>query len=511
MSKSLFKSTSLVSAMTLISRVFGFARDLVLAQAFGAVADFDVFLVAFKIPNFMRRLFAEGAFSQAFVPVLAEYRSHQDETAVQNFINHMASLLAMVLLGVTLLAMLCSPLLVMLFAPGFMHNPGQFALASTLLRITFPYLLLISLTAFSGAILNTYGYFSVPALTPVLLNIVLIVAALFIAPHLAVPVTALAWGVFIAGVVQLFFQWPFLKRLKKIPRFDFNLKDTGVKKVLKLMLAALFGVSTAQIGLLIDTLFASFLPAGSISWLYFSERLTGFPLGIFGVALATVVLPHLSKHHANQSPQAFSKTLDWALRCVLLISIPACLALIVIAGPILFTLLQYGKFNLHDVVMARKSLMTLSLGIPAFMLVKVLVSACYSQQNIRTPVRIAMIALLANVILNFVFMVPLAHAGLALASSLAGFLNAGLVWRYLLQQGGYRPQPGWRVFLYQLLFANTLLVIVLWLGAAHSAQWLAWNGFHRIWHLLLLCSIGIITYFISLWLMRLKFHEFYRA
>ena len=509
--KSLFKSTSIVSAMTLVSRISGFIRDLVLAQAFGSTAVFDVFLVAFRIPNFMRRLFAEGAFSQAFVPVLAEYRGKKSDQEVQNFINHMASLLGAVLLGVTLLAMLASPLLVMLFAPGFAEDPGRFALATGLLRITFPYLLFISLAAFSGAILNTYGYFAIPAFTPILLNIGLIIAAIFISPHLDVPVVSLAWAVSIAGLVQLFFQWPFLRRLKKMPRFDLVLNDSGVKRVLKLMLAALLGVSSAQIGLLIDTLFASFLPAGSISWLYFSERLTGFPLGIFGVALATVALPQLARHHSNKEHKAFSETLDWALRLVLLISIPASLALIILAGPILFTLLQHGKFAVIDVVMTQKSLITMAVGMPAFMLVKVLVSACYSKQNINKPVQIALIALLANVILNFIFIGSLAHAGLALASSLAGFLNAGLVGHYLIKQGIYRPKKDWRVFSYRLIFSNAIMVLLLILMRPNNSHWISWGVYQRVANLLLLCVSGILVYFLSLWITGLKFREFYKA
>ncbi|HEX2549342.1 MAG TPA: murein biosynthesis integral membrane protein MurJ, partial [Gammaproteobacteria bacterium] len=326
MSKTLVKSTGVVSGLTLVSRIFGFARDMVIAQFFGATAAFDAFLVAFKIPNFMRRLFAEGSFSQAFVPVLSEYQKQKNPEEIKNFVSAMAGTLGFVLLLVTIAGVVLAPWIVRVFAAGFATDDPRYALAVTMLRITFPYLMLISLTAFSGAILNTYSRFWVAAMTPIFLSICMITATIWFSPHYQTPIIALAWSVSIAGMVQLIFQWPFLKRLNVLakPRIDF--KNPGVRKVLKLMVPALFGVSVSQLNLLVDTLFASFLIVGSVSWLYYSDRLLELPLGVFGVAIATVILPHLSRHHATQSHENFSLTIDWALRCVLLVSLPATVA-----------------------------------------------------------------------------------------------------------------------------------------------------------------------------------------
>lgn len=372
MSKSLFKSSAVVGSMTMLSRVFGFIRDMVTAHIFGAGVAFDAFSVAFRIPNFMRRLFAEGSFSQAFVPVLSEYQKQKTHEEVKQFINAMAGTLGFVLLSITILGVVFAPLIVHLFAPGFDKSGPRFELAVTMLRITFPYLMLISLTAFSGAILNTYSRFWVAAFTPVFLNIVMISAAIWLSPRMAVPIVGLAWGVFIAGVVQLVFQWPFLKNMRLHPRPKIDFKDNGVRKVLKLMVPALFGVSVSQLNLLLDTLFASFLMVGSVSWLYYSDRLMEFPLGVFGVTISTVILPSLSRHSATQSHEDFSHTIDWALRCVLLVGIPSAIAFAVMSGPLISTLFQHGHFDGRAVMMTRKSLTMFAIGIAPFMLIKIL-------------------------------------------------------------------------------------------------------------------------------------------
>src|SRR3990167_5579365 len=356
MTQKLIRSTSIVSAFTMLSRLAGFARDIILASVFGAGGMFDAFVVAFKLPNFLRRLFGEGAFSQAFVPMLAEYRATRTHTEVHRFVNHVAGTLALVVFIVVVVCMIAAPLLVMIFAPGFYHDPVRFHLAEQLLRIMFPYLWLIVLTAFAGATLNTYGIFGSPAFTPVLLNVSMIAVALFWSPHTAHPIVTLSYGVIIGGLLQLAVQVPFLKVIDLIPRFRFSMKDVGVLRVMKRMIPALFGVSVAQIGLLIDSTFASFLPSGSISWLYFSDRLIYFPLGIVGVALATVVMPYLSRNHAEKNDAIFSSTLDWSLRCTFFIGMPAAVGLFVLSGPILSSLFHYGKFNAFDVIMKAKSL-----------------------------------------------------------------------------------------------------------------------------------------------------------
>ncbi|MCK4608173.1 MAG: murein biosynthesis integral membrane protein MurJ [Gammaproteobacteria bacterium] len=498
MKKSLLKSGYVVASMTVLTRIVGLAREIIFANVFGASAGFDAFLVAFKIPNFMRRLFAEGAFSQAFVPVLSEYRQNRSQKEAQIFVNRMAGTLGLTLFIVTAIAVLITPIFVMIFAPGFIHDPTRFGLASAMLRITFPYLLLISLTAFAGSILNSYDIFSIPAITPILLNFSLIGAALFLAPHLKNPVEGLAWGVFIGGILQLLLQLPFLKYIKLLPKPQLCWRDPGVNRVLKLMVPAILGVSVAQISLMLDTLFASFLREGSITWLYYSDRLTNFPLGVFGVALAIVVLPHLSRKHAAKSKAEFSAALDWALRCVLLIGPPSAIGLLLLAGPLLATILQHGQFNDFDVIMASKSLMAFSLGLPAFMLIKILASGFYSTQDIKTPVKIAIIALCSNMVLNLILIFPLAHAGLALATSLTSSLNAGLLLWFLLKRKIYIPQAGWLIYGLRLGFANAAMAAILWFLNAKLSAWLSWNSLQRVEHLLIILVAAVMTYIICL-------------
>lgn len=507
MSKQLFKSSAVVGGMTMISRIFGFIRDMVTAHIFGAAAEFDAFSVAFRIPNLMRRLFAEGSFSQAFVPILSEYQKLKKQEEIQNFINAVSGTLGFVLLLVTVLGVVFAPFIVRIFAPGFDTNGPRYELAVTMLRITFPYLMLISLTAFSGAVLNTYSRFWVAAFTPVFLNVVMIMTAIWLSPKMAVPIIGLAWGVFIAGVVQLIFQWPFLKNLRLLPKPKINFHDNGVRRVLKLMVPALFGVSVGQINLLLDTLFASFLVVGSVSWLYYSDRLMEFPLGVFGVAISTVILPHLSRHHAEQSKEDYSLTLDWALRCVLLIGIPAGVAMAIIAGPLLSTLFQYGKFNAHAVEMARKSLSMFAIGIAPFMLVKILASGFYAKQDMKTPVKIGIAAMFSNMALNAILIWPLQHAGIALATSLSAILNCSCLFYFLKKQNIYQPRAGWKYFLFRIVFANSLLGIGLWIGAGDLSDWTTHPAIWRAMHLLALASAGAVIYFSGLWMSGLRPHH----
>jgi len=481
--------------MTLLSRLLGFVRDLVFARLFGAGASMDAFLVAFKIPNFLRRMFAEGAFSQGFVPVLGEYKAQRDAAEVRVLVDRVAGTLALVLAGLTLVAVVAAPLLILLFAPGFHADASRYDLAVSMLRLTFPYLLFISLTACAGGILNSYGRFAVPAFTPVLLNLALIGAALWLAPRMAEPVVALAWGVLVAGIVQLAFQLPALARLGLLPRPRPAFRDPGVRRVMKLMAPALFGASVTQINLLIDTLIASFLAAGSISWLYYSDRLVEFPLGVFGIALATVILPNLSQRHAETDPEAFSRTLDWALRWVVVIGTPATVGLFVLAAPLLTTLFHYDAFGARDVHMAARSLMAYAVGLQGFILVKVLAPGYFARQDTRTPVRIGIIAVGVNVTLNLALVLPLAHAGLALATSLAAFVNAGLLFRGLHKDGVYRPLPGWSALAWRVAIASLTLAGLLWWGAGDLGRWFAWSGYERAGQLLLWVVAGAIVYF----------------
>lgn len=504
---SLLRSTSLVSFMTMLSRVMGFARDILIAQLFGAAAGIDAFFVAFKIPNFMRRLFAEGAFSQAFVPVLAEYQQKESPSALKAFIARIIGNLFTVLMGVTIIAVLASPYVIRLFAPGFETEGPRYLLSSHMLKITFPYLMLVSLTALSGAILNTFGRFGIPAFTPVLLNVCLIIAAMYGAPYFDEPVMALAWGVMIAGIAQLAFQVPFLVKagLWVVPKFDWH--DKGVKRVLKLMVPALFGVSVAQINLLLDTVFASFLPVGSVSWLYYSDRLTFFPLGVFGVAISTVILPHLSREHASKSKVHYSKGLDWGLRLILLIALPSTVGLCLYAKPILFTLLAYGKFTMQDVLMTQKSVMTFSLGITGFMMIKVLGSAFYATQNIKTPVKVGAYSMLLNSVLCLILMRPLAHAGLALASSLAGMFNAFCLLYLLRKKDIYQPNAGWLRFIAQLVLANIVLALILMAGF-HYIDWQVASAWQRAANLSGSILLAIVGYVASLYLFGMRASQF---
>lgn len=490
--------------MTLISRVLGLLRDIVFAR-FGIDAGMDAFFVAFKIPNFLRRLFAEGAFSQAFVPVLSEYKEQRTEADVRNLVSRVAGTLAGILALVTVICVLASPVLVTVFAPGFLQDSDKFNLAADMLRWTFPYLLFVSLVAFVAGILNTYGRFAAASFAPVWLNVVLIAAALLVAPQLEQPVMALAGGVFVAGIVQLLFLLPALKKIRLLLRPRWGLRDAGVRRIMKLMLPGIFGSSVAQINLLFDTLIASFLVTGSVSWLYYSDRLMEFPLGVFAIALSTVILPSLSRSHANQASEEFSRTVDWGLRWVLLISLPAALGLILLAEGMIATLFLHGGFSALDANMASLSLMMYALGLPAFMMIKVLVPAFYSRKDTKTPVRIAVIAMVTNMVLNVLFVVPMVmmdspgpHAGLALATSIAAYVNAGLLYRGLHTARVYKPVKGWAVLAAQITAASFAMVLLLWWGVEAPPVWEGWSVWQRAGNLALWIAAGAGIYFLVL-------------
>jgi len=485
----LLKSTSVVSLMTLLSRVLGLVRDVVFARFFGAGMVMDAFFVAFKIPNIFRRFFAEGAFSQAFVPVFAEVDEQGSRDEVRELIDRTAGTLGIVLFIFTAVGVLAAPALIAVFAPGFLGDTdnGRYDLAVGMLRLTFPYLLFISLTALAGAVLNTYRQFGVPAFAPVLLNVVLITFAAWLAPGAAQPGLVLAAGVFTAGAVQLLFMLPFLLHMRLLPRPKWGWNHPRVRRVITLMAPVIFGASVAQINILFDTLIASFLVTGSISWLYYSDRLMEFPLGVFGIALATVILPNLSRQHAAESPAAFAATVDWALRLVVVIALPAAAGLAVLAGPILTTIFAGGQFGAADVQMSTLSLVAYAVGLPGFILVKVLAPGYFARQDTRTPVRVGVIALVVNMFLNVLIVVPWVqaglpgpHAGLALATTLAAFLNAGLLWRGLRRDGVVRPRPGWRRLLLQVVLASAVMLALLDYFTAPVSVWLEAGLWQRV-------------------------------
>jgi putative peptidoglycan lipid II flippase len=495
----LLKALVTVSGMTMVSRVFGFVRDAVVARVFGAGLYTDAFFVAFRLPNLLRRVFAEGAFSQAFVPILAEYKMRRGDTEAHELVDHVAALLALALFLVTTLGILAAPVIIYVTAPGFSAVPEKFDITVQLLRITFPYIFFISLTSLAGGILNTYGRFAIPAFTPTLLNLSFIAFALWLAPWFHPPVLALAWAVLVGGVLQLAFQAPYLVRLGLLPRFRLNLKDPGVWRVVRQMGPAIFGVSIGQISLLINTIFASFLVTGSVSWLYYADRLMEFPTGVLGVALGTILLPSLSKSFAEKTGDEYSRLLDWGLRLTLLLALPSALALAILAVPLISTLFHHGAFDRHDVAMTGQALVAYSVGLVGLILVKVLAPGFYARQNIRTPVKIGIITLMTTQLMNLAFIYPLRHAGLALAIGLGACFNAGLLYFKLRQHRIFQPQPGWSKFTLQLGAGLLLMGTVLWFTAGSDESWLTGSAWSRAARLSLIVVAGAGSYFAALW------------
>ena len=491
--------------MTMISRILGLVRDVIVANLMGAGAAADVFFFANKIPNFLRRLFAEGAFAQAFVPVLTEYQQEGNPDKVRQLIASVSGTLGVLVTIVTLFGVIGSPLITILFGAGWFVdwlNDGpqayKFELAALMLKITFPYLWFITFTALSGAILNTLGKFAVAAFTPVFLNIAIIAAALFIAPQLAQPEIGLAIGVFLGGLIQFLFQIPFLAKEKMLVKPSWGWHDPGVTKIRKLMIPAMFGVSVSQINLLFDTLIASFLMTGSISWLYYADRLLEFPLGLFGIAIATVILPALSRTHAMRSPEQFKQTLDWGVRVVLLLGIPAMLGMIVLASPMLKVLFMRGEFSANDVQMATMSLMAYGSGLVSFMLIKVLAPGYYARQDTRTPVRFGIIAMISNMGFNIILAIPFGYVGLALATAGSATLNAGLLYWGLHKQQVYQLPRDTVIVVIKLSVAGMTMAALVQYAKPAMSQWLAWGLLDSSLCLLALIGLAALSYFIIL-------------
>ncbi|MGA0800027.1 MAG: murein biosynthesis integral membrane protein MurJ [Steroidobacteraceae bacterium] len=514
MSRAIFKNTSVVGLTTLLSRVTGLLRDMVYSQAFGAGTLMDAFLVAFKIPNFLRRLFAEGAFSQSFVPVISEYKVRREPAAVKELVGDVTGTLGAVLFVVSLVGVIAAPLIILLFAPGFTQAEGKYELAVEMLRWTFPYIFFVSLTALFSGVLNSYGRFAVPAFTQVIMNLVMIFFALVVAANSSNPGVALAIGVFVSGAAQLIFQLPAVARLNLLSWPRWRPAAEGVRRIGKLMLPGIFGSSMAQVSLLLDTLIASFLVTGSIAWLYYADRLMEFALGVFSIALATVILPGLSAHHAKGDGERFSTTLDWALRLVVLIVVPASVGLLVLAGPITATIFGYGAFTANDVLMTQYGLMAYSWGLIGFSLVKVLAPGYFARQDTRTPVRVGLIALGINMGINVAVVLPAHYAGfgtpfvlLATSTCISAAINATLLWRGLRREGVYRPLPGWGGLIWRVIAANIVMAAGLIALASLFGDWLEASAFTRMWQLSLCVIAGFVAYALALLALGLRPHS----
>ncbi len=511
----LARKISVVGGMTLVSRILGLVRDVVFARYFGAQLVMDAFLVANRIPNMLRRFFAEGAFSAGFVPVMARYRENHDHDEAREFIDAVSGTFGIVLFAVTLLGVVAAPLLVLLVAPGFVGEGGDLDLAAVMLRFTFPYLFFVSLTAFAGGILNTYGRFGVPAFTPVLLNVVLIAAAIWLSPHLEQPIMALAYAVFIAGICQLLFQLPFLAKIHALPRPKWAPRHAGVKRAFKLMVPAIFGSSAAQINVLLGGIIASMLPVGSISYLYFSDRLMEFPLGIFGIALGTVTLPYLSRLWAKDDKSTFSQTLDWSLRLALLIAIPAAIGLFALAEALVTALFYGGAFDEYAVRMTALALQAYAVGLIGFSLVKIFAPAYFAREDTRTPVRMAIIALCVNLALSVGIAlamtlndIPGPHAGLAAATSVAAIVNAALLYRGLVRDGILRHSGGWLPLLLRMAAANAVMLTAIYQLYRPLEWWVAATFSTRIMWLAVTIVASAVAYFLTLLIAGTRLSQF---
>jgi putative peptidoglycan lipid II flippase len=508
----LLKALAKVGSMTFVSRILGFVRDTLIARVFGAGMLSDAFIVAFKIPNLLRRISAEGAFSQAFVPILAEYKSQRSFEETQGLVNRVATWLGIILVVVTLLGMLAAPFIVSFIAPGFRADAAKMQLTIELLRITFPYIFFISLVSMAGGVLNTYNRFGIPAFTPVWLNVSMILAVLFFADYFDEPIKVLAWAVFVGGFLQLIFQIPFLKQIGLLPKFDFRRDDEGVWRILKLMGPAVLGVSVAQISLILNTIFASFLVTGSVSWLYYADRLMEFPTGVLGVALGTILLPSLSKAYAGKDDAEYSQLLDWGLRLTCILAAPAAVALAVLAAPLVTSLFYYGKFTPLDVAMTQQALIAYSIGLLGLILVKILAPGFYARQNIKTPVKIGVFTLVITQLMNvlFVFVLDLQHVGLALAIGLGACINASLLYYHLRRANYFQPQAGWLLFLIKLLVALVFMGVALHYAMGDATAWLEFSLLKRLIYIGVLVVLGAVSYFAMLMLLGFKPRDYIR-
>jgi len=512
----LLKTLAAISSMTMLSRVTGLLRESLFARAFGAGAYTDAFIVAFRIPNLLRRLFAEGAFSQAFVPILAEYKSQHGQEASKTLVDHVATTLVWATVLVSLAGIVGAPLFVYLIATGLRDTPGAFDASVWMTRLMFPYISFMSFVALAGGILNTWRQFKIPAFTPVLLNLCFIAASLFLVQHLQQPIYAMAIAVFVGGLMQVAIQIPALIKVGMLPRLSLNpatgLRDAGVRRVLKKMGPAVFAVSAAQISLMINTSIASRLAEGSISWLSYADRLMEFPTAMLGVALGTILLPSLAKANSDKDEAEYSALLDWGLRLTFLLALPAAVGMAALAEPLIATLFHYGKFSAEATARSAQPLIAYSVGLIGIILVKTLAPAFYAKQDIRTPVKIAMGVLVATQLMNLVFVPYIAVAGLALSIGLGACINAGFLYAGLRKRGVYVPKAGWGKFYVKLAVAVSLMGAAAWY-AAGRLDWIAMQAqpLLRGGALFAIIAGSAIVYFAALLAMGFRFRDFKRS
>ncbi|RUT65859.1 murein biosynthesis integral membrane protein MurJ [Morganella morganii] len=504
----LLKSLAAVSSMTMFSRVLGFIRDAIIARIFGASMAADAFFVAFKLPNLLRRIFAEGAFSQAFVPILSEYKTQQGDEATRTFIAYVSGMLTLILAVVTVLGMLAAPWIIYVTAPGFTGDPDKFTLTTNLLKVTFPYIFLISIASLAGGILNTWNRFSVPAFAPTLLNVSMIGFALFAAPYFNPPIMALAWAVLVGGVLQIAYQLPHLKKIGMLvlPRVSF--RNSGVWRVMRLMGPAILGVSVSQISLIINTIFASFLVSGSVSWMYYADRLMELPSGVLGVALGAILLPSLAKSFSKGDTTEYRKLMDWGLRLCFLLALPCAVALAILAEALTVSLFQYKNFTAFDALMTQQALIAYCVGLMGMIVIKVLAPGFYSRQNIKTPVKIAIATLILTQLMNLVFIGPFKHAGLALSIGIAACFNASLLYWQLRKQNIFTPLPGWGKFFFKLVIAMLFMAAVL-VGMMYLLpEWSHGNMLMRMLRLMGVVIAGAGAYFAALYVLGFRLRDF---
>jgi putative peptidoglycan lipid II flippase len=506
----LLKVLSTVGMLTLLSRITGLVRESLMAVAFGAGLQMDAFQAAFRVPNILRRMFAEGAFSQAFVPILGEYQRLRGDVATRDLASSVATLLAVVLLGLSVLGVLGAPWVVYALASSFSKTPGKFELTTQLIRIMFPYILFVSLVSLAGGVLNIYRRFAIPAFTPVLLNLSIIASTIFVAPHVEPPIIALAWGVFVGGIAQLILQLRPLAQIHMLPRLSFLWRDEGVRRVLSAMGPAVLGVSAAQISALINTQLAAYLGDGRISWISYADRLMEFPSALLGVALGTVLLPSLSKHHHDANHAQYSELLDWGLRLCFLLALPAALALALLAVPLIATLYQYGRFTVNDLWQTRAALLGYSVGLLGLIAVKILAPGFYARQNMKTPVKVAVLTVVFAQTLAIILMFQIGHAGLTLSTSLGACFNATLLYIAMRRAGVYAPLPGWGSFLARVAIALLALGVVLWFAGGDDTFWLTAGLWAKVGRLAAVVAGGAAAYFAALWLLGFRLADFNR-